>query len=302
MNHRILLHLFALLLSPLATGAYAEECDDPRSSEQIAQCLGKDLRDSDAKINSSYKELMGKLNESDKANLRQAQRNWIKDRDANCQLDSKESNRERWYQALLKDYAKTVCVTRYTRQRTTALEAMLVKLSPQQNTPPSQRIPSTPASPAAAARPELAYDQRPVTPHGSGKWYFEFAVNYGEIVMIEPCVISVGVTNQQVFSGILDNIRPKHSNKDVMRYGFAVDLDNGKLYISKNGAWQNGEPGSNLGHDLKLGRDYFGGFRVSADSVAPYLERKAIVPNFGDSAMTYALPAGYSPWRNKTAN
>jgi uncharacterized protein YecT (DUF1311 family) len=295
MNNRILPCLFVLLLSAVVNGAYADECDDPRSSVQIAECLGRDLRDADAKINSSYKELMGKLKESDKVNLRQTQRNWIKDRDAVCHLDSKESNRERWYQALLRDYAKTVCVTRYTRQRTSELETMLVNLSSPQNANPPQKSPAPPA---------VAYDKKPLTPHSSGKWYFEFAVNYGEVVKIEPCVLSVGVIDaKQGFStGILDNIRPRHANKDAVRYGFAVDLDNGKLYISTNGAWESGEPGSNLGFDLKLGRDYFGQFDVSADSMDPYLKRKALVPNFGDSAMIYAVPTGYRPWRNKAVN
>ncbi|WP_313950460.1 lysozyme inhibitor LprI family protein [Accumulibacter sp.] len=303
MNIRILPCLFALLLPAIAGGAHAGDCDDPTSSEEVAQCLGKDLRDSDATINSSYKELMGRLNEGDKANLRQAQRRWIKDRDAACQLDTKESNRERWYQALLKDYAKTVCVTRYTRQRTNELQAMLVTLSPQQDTTPPQQRPSMPASPAAEKQSEAEYKKGPSTLHSSGKWYFEFAVNYGEVVRIEPCVLSVGVANKTLFTGMLVNIRQKkHADKDVVRYGFAVDLDNGKLYMSRNGVWVDGDPGSNLGYDLKLGREYHAGFTVSADSADPYLERKAIVSNYGDSAMTYTLPAGYSPWRNQTVN
>ena len=295
MQFRISFHILAFAILQIAFCAYAGECDDPKSSEGIAQCLGRDLRDSDSKINSSYKELMGKLDESEKANLRQAQRTWIKDRDSVCQLDTKEKNREKWYEFLLKDYGKTVCVTRYTRQRTTQLDEMLVKASPQQNNiPPAPR-----AVPPEPTNPDLAYDKRPATVHSNGKWYFELAVNYGEAVKIEPCVLTVGVSDKQQFIGILNNIRTKDSTKDVLRYGFAVDLDNGKLYVSQNGTWMGGEPGSNQGQDLKLGKNYYASFMISADAVTPYLERKAIVPNFGDGAMTYALPAGYSPWRNK---
>lgn len=298
MRLRISLHILAFAILSIAFRAYAGECDDPKSSEAIAQCLGKDLRDSDAKINSSYKELMGKLSESDKAALRQAQRTWIKDRDSVCQLDTKERNREKWYKFLLRDYAKTVCVTRYTRQRTTQLDEMLTRLSPQQNNTP----PRTNPAPPAPTNPDVAYDKRPATVHSNGKWYFELAVNYGETVKVEPCVLTVGVSDKQQFIGTLDNIRPRDSSKDILRYGFAVDLDNGKLYTSRNGAWVGGEPGSNQGQDLKLGKNYYASFMISADAVTPYLERKAIVPNFGDGAMTYALPAGYSPWRNKTVN
>lgn len=298
MQPRILSYILALAVLPIAFHAYAGECDDPKSSVEIAQCLGKDLRGSDAKINSSYKELMGKLDEGDKAGLRQAQRAWIKDRDFVCQLDTREKNREKWYEFLLKNYAKTVCVTRYTRQRTTQLNEMLAKLSPQQSdTPP--RVNPTPLAPTNS---DVAYDKRPTTVHRNGKWYFELAVNYGESVKIEPYVLTVGVSDKQQFIGILDNIRPRDSNKDVLQYGFAVDLDNGKLYISRNGAWAGSEPGSNQGQDLKLGRNYYASFMISADTVTPYLERKAIIPNFGDGVMTYALPAGYSPWRNKALN
>ena len=266
MSNRVRLRLFVLLLSVLSGGAYADECDEPKSSEKIAQCLGKDLRESDGKINSSYNEVMGKLNEGEKANFRRAQRTWIKDRDAVCQLDSKESNRERWYQALLKDYVRTVCVTRYTRQRTTELQSLLARLSSPHIGLSPKAGSAAPASPEASTNPGVAYDDKPVTVHASGKWYFELTINYGEAIRIEPCVVTVGVWDRQKFSGILDNIRPRDGNKDALRYGFAVDLDNGKLYVSHNGAWVHGEPGSNLGQDLQLGRDYYATYVTSADS------------------------------------
>jgi hypothetical protein len=41
---------------------------------------------------------------------------------------------------------------------------------------------------------------------------------------------------------------------------------------------------------------------VSTDSFEPYLERNAIIANFGDKAMAYALPVGYRPWRSQTLN
>jgi uncharacterized protein YecT (DUF1311 family) len=296
------LKLFAASVFAASVGANAAECDDPKTSDEIAQCLGKELRNSDARINSSYKELMGKLNDSDKIALRQTQRAWIKDRDSICKLDTKESNREKWYQALLQDYAKTVCVTRYTRKRTTDLESMLATLSPQHNDANARPNPVPPAPPPTAASPEVAFDRRPATVHAKGKWYFELAVDYAKAVKIEPFVLSVGVKNDQTSIGILDNVRIRDAARNIMRYGFAVDLDNGKLYFSQNGNWVQGEPGSNSGHDLKLGRDYYASFMVSADNVVPYLEQKAIVPNFGDTAMTYALPAGYRPWRNRMSN
>jgi uncharacterized protein YecT (DUF1311 family) len=306
MNHRnaVFLLVFISLLVP-AISVTAAECDDPNTNEAISQCLGKELRDADSTINSLYKKLMDKLNESDKkTTLRSSQRAWIKDRDSICKLDTKESNRERWYQELLQDYPKTVCITRYTRQRIAELASMLTKPSSQPNdTNARATAPATTKPPATAPASDVTQGKKSAVVHANGKWYFELTVDYAEAVKIEPCVLTIGVSdNQHQFNGVLDNIRMRDGNKDILRYGFAVDLDNGKLYFSRNGAWVRGEPGSNLGLDLKLGRNYFAAFLMSADDIAPYLERKAVVPNFGDTSMTYALPAGYTPWQNRTQN
>jgi hypothetical protein len=117
-------------------------------------------------------------------------------------------------------------------------------------------------------------------------------------------VLSAGVTwsNGPEFFGILDAIRTRDSNKANVRYGLAVNLDNGKLYRGKNGEWLRGEPGSNLGLDLKLGRTYREALMVSADDIQPCLEQNAIAPNFGSTRMTYSLPAGYRPWQNGVQN
>jgi len=66
--------------------------------------------------------------------------------------------------------------------------------------------------------------------------------------------------------------------------------------------WVGGERGSNRGQDLKLGSNYNAVLSVSTDSFEPYLKRNAIIANFGDKAMAYALPAGYRPWRSQTLN
>jgi uncharacterized protein YecT (DUF1311 family) len=95
MNHQIIISLGGVAILLMAFGAHAAQCDDPKTSEDTAQCLGTELRDSDAKINLSYKELINKLGSGDQANLRKEQLAWIKERDAVCGLNTKESNRER---------------------------------------------------------------------------------------------------------------------------------------------------------------------------------------------------------------
>lgn len=288
-----------LLLVALATtsGAYAASCDDPKTNDEIAQCLGVELREADARINAIYKELMATLSDADKTTLRTAQRTWIKERDATCRLDTKESNRERWYQALLRDYPQTVCVTRYTRRRTAELESLLSSASQ------PGKAESKPAAPVRATSPanaDKAYDSEPPTSHAAGKWYFEITLNPAEIVRIEPCALTAGVWTKSLQSGVLENVRKRDAERPIVTIGFAIDIDNGKLYTSRNGAWANGQPGSNEGMNIKPNDAHFAGIQTSAEEILPYLKSRAIVANYGGTPMTYALPAGYSPWKNRT--
>jgi len=279
-----------LLLTGLPAAA---DCDAPQTSEDIVDCVKKDLIAADENINISYKSLKSKLSVDAALNLRQSQRDWITRRDTVCNLDTKAENREDWYQALLQDYAKAVCVTRATRQRNQELEQQLAQL-----TAPQPAAATPPAAPANSADMSIVFDKTPPTSHANGKWYFEVAVNYAEIVKIEPVLLTIGVLENKQVDGVLANIRMRDKDKAPLIYGFAVDLDNGKLYTSYNGAWANGVPGSNLGKDLKLGRNYNAAIIASADTLEPYLQQKAILPNFGTAAMTYSLPGGYSPWQN----
>ena len=67
------------------------DCDSAQTSQEISLCLGREFRDSDAKINQVYSKLMAKLSDADKATLRKNQRAWIKERESVCNLYSKES-------------------------------------------------------------------------------------------------------------------------------------------------------------------------------------------------------------------
>ena len=137
--------LSSALLATSAAGA--ARCDNPQTNAEVAACLEEELRDSDVKINQTYQAIMRQLDDAKKRVLRTEQRAWLKKRDAACELDSKETNRERWLQALLKDYTKTVCVVRFTRTRGAELDQMLAaRAAP---------APSPAPAPAPAAPPTL---------------------------------------------------------------------------------------------------------------------------------------------------
>lgn len=278
----------------VALSAHAAQCDNPMTSEDIAQCLGNELRDSDTKINLSYKELMNKLDSSDQAKLRNEQRVWIKDRDAVCGLNTKESNREKWYQAILTDYLKTVCVTRYTRQRTAELNRMLARFTPQ-----AQPKAAPAAEPRQSAVSHTQADYRVLSKESKekGRWYLEITVNSGEIAGFSPTALFLGCIEEKVRAnfGTLAHIRGSDTSLPIMRYAYALDLEAGKLYVRRNGTWNRGTPGSSGGMDLKLGRNY----RCGADStvlVAPLVEKGFLQLNFGEKAFAYSMPDGYRPF------
>lgn len=267
-------------------------CDDPQKSDEVAYCLGLELREADSQINLNYMSLMEKLDAPGKTALRAQQRAWIKERDATCQLNTKESNREKWYQALLADYAKTVCVTRLTHRRALELENKLAQKDDKRS---DELKPVTP--PPVVPGADMAYDRQPPTKHSNGKWYFEITVDHAAVVNIEPCVINMGVWSPTMQSGVLNNVRKRDAAKGVKRYGIAVDLDNGKFYHSENGEWTN-RPGSNQGMDIQARQVHTAAIQTSAESIAPYVNARAIVANFGEKPMAYPMPEGYSPWLN----
>lgn len=79
------------------------------------------LREQDQVLNQYYRELMDRLRDPSRVQLRHAQRAWLKDRDLRCDLDPMARNRERWFRAIEGDLSKHACVTRLTQHRLFAL-------------------------------------------------------------------------------------------------------------------------------------------------------------------------------------
>jgi uncharacterized protein YecT (DUF1311 family) len=68
-----------------ATLAYAQtDCDKPRNDFDGLYCLNKVYLEADKELNENYKKVMAKLNDEGKATLRNTQRGWIEERNAEC--------------------------------------------------------------------------------------------------------------------------------------------------------------------------------------------------------------------------
>lgn len=290
---RVAFALAALAVSILWPGAARAQCDNPKTSEQRAQCVGDELRGADRTINRVYSDLMKSLSQEDRTTLRGEQRAWIKNRDTTCGLTWSKGDREAWLTDLLKDYQKTVCVVRLTNERVQALYNY-------------QKANSVASSPTAgvSADSDPIYELYTRDAKTAGKWYFEVKVDEPAIQKMAEATFSTGIvqsdaaqgsSNEQGNSyGTLITVRRIDKNVEIYTLGFAVDLDNGKLYTAKNGSWIDGTPGSSGGLDLLRGRAYKAEFSSSI-SLNPFLTVHTLDINFGDRAFAYHLPDGYGP-------
>ncbi|PYR32320.1 MAG: hypothetical protein DMF92_02510 [Acidobacteria bacterium] len=304
----------------LAVSASAQ-CQNPTTDAQRAQCLGDELRGADRTINRVYAELVKSLPPPDRLTLRDDERAWLKTRDRTCGITWSQGDRATWFADLLRDYQKTVCVVRLTNERVTVLngyqKANAVAAAPPAPAPSSApvapAVPSVPSAPVApsvpVAREAPAIGATPVydivsEPKSQGKWYFEVKVDPAGVLRSAEAAIFIGVTpaasdaraiNSGGSSvGTLQSIRRIDKNLDPQVFGFAVDLDNGRLYVGESGAWPDGEPGSAGGNALIQGR----GYRMmltSSVAVNEFLRSGTLTVNLGERGFVYSVPAGYRP-------
>jgi uncharacterized protein YecT (DUF1311 family) len=66
----------------------AANCDQTRNSLDAVHCSNLVYQQADQELNKTYKALMGKLKATDKKNLRTLQRQWIRQRDQACTMQS----------------------------------------------------------------------------------------------------------------------------------------------------------------------------------------------------------------------
>jgi len=281
------------LLCAAASGAAHAQCDHPKTDAARADCIKTELKGSDSTINRTYGELLKSLSPEDRTALRTEQRAWIKTRDQQCGLTWSKGDREAWFEDLLQDYQKTVCVVRLTNDRVSALA----------NYQKNNKLAPAAESAPVVADGQLIYELQSAQPKTSGKWYFEVKVDGPAIQKLAEVTLFVGVAQSAPAAGAANEngqasgsivmIR-RNQNLDTGTLGFALDLDNGKLYTSQDGAWQGGAPGTAGGIDILKGRIYKAYLNSSA-AMNPFLKTHAVDLNYGDRGFVYHVPDGYKP-------
>jgi uncharacterized protein YecT (DUF1311 family) len=187
-HHLSLVALIISCLLGIATQARAD-CDQPKDDAERAQCLGEQLTTADSTINTVYQKLMGTLTATEKTQLRTAQRDWLKRRDAECGLTWSRGSRQTWLQDLLRDYQKTVCVVRLTDERVN-------DLTHYSSTPPTPAAPAASAPTPTAVEPagDDVYDMFSSMTRQSGKWYYEVRIHVGQVAKSAEASLFIGTT------------------------------------------------------------------------------------------------------------
>lgn len=78
----------ALLLPLLPAVAAGKDCSGANTQLEINECAAAEAKKADADLNLAYSKLTKKVSEAGKAKLVEAQRAWIKWRDAQCAFDT----------------------------------------------------------------------------------------------------------------------------------------------------------------------------------------------------------------------
>ncbi|MEG5139650.1 MULTISPECIES: lysozyme inhibitor LprI family protein [unclassified Microcoleus] len=97
-------------------------CENATTNIEINRCLRLRYDASDKRLNQVYKQLMSKLSRQERSTLIKIQRQWIKSRDQDCNLEVSINRGGTGYSGFLNQ-----CLERKTTQRTAELQSRLKK-------------------------------------------------------------------------------------------------------------------------------------------------------------------------------
>ncbi len=101
-------------------GAAAKDCSALQTQQDLNICEGKNLEEADARLNEIYAKLTAKTDANAKPKLVEAQRAWIKFRDAQCDYETLDS-----VGGSIHPMDVAICHTELTKARTKTLERQI---------------------------------------------------------------------------------------------------------------------------------------------------------------------------------
>jgi uncharacterized protein YecT (DUF1311 family) len=113
--------IMMIALAFVSLNAFAvEDCDNFESTNEINQCILRNLEDSDAELNKTFKRLRSKLDEEAAKKLVTAQKAWLSFRDAQCDLEADQMRGGTLEKVLFNG-----CLDRLTVERTKSLKTII---------------------------------------------------------------------------------------------------------------------------------------------------------------------------------
>ena len=123
-----MLFLSLLLLASASVGAQkqkpADPCANAQTQAEMTQCAANAYKAADKVLNQVYQQLVAKLDDEEKAQLKEAQTAWLKYRDANCDFVA-----DQYKGGTMRPMIYAGCLEAVTRNRTTELRTQIKERS-----------------------------------------------------------------------------------------------------------------------------------------------------------------------------
>jgi uncharacterized protein YecT (DUF1311 family) len=97
-------------------------CAATQSQAEMNICAGKEYQAADATLNQVYRQLVAKLDDAEKSQLKQAQTAWLKYRDTNCEFVA-----DQYKGGTIRPMIHGLCLADMTRKRTIELKDQITE-------------------------------------------------------------------------------------------------------------------------------------------------------------------------------
>ena len=108
--------LLLLAGSTVGQGKKSDPCAKANTQAEMNDCAGREYKGADATLNQVYRQLVAKLDDEEKSELKDAQTAWLKYRDANCDFVA-----DQYKGGTIRPMIHANCLADVTRNRTAEL-------------------------------------------------------------------------------------------------------------------------------------------------------------------------------------
>ncbi len=97
-----------------------DPCANAQSQADMNDCWGREYKAADATLNQVYRQLISKLDDEEKAQLKEVESAWLKYRDANCNFVA-----DQYKGGTIRPMIDAICLADMTKNRTAELRSQI---------------------------------------------------------------------------------------------------------------------------------------------------------------------------------